>query len=237
VRDALVYAVQTGRVTEERIDESVRRILRLKGAFGLLEVGGQVESVLATRGQDVAEEISRLSITLLRDDSSMLPWAVGTRLLVITPDDGLRVYYPDANQRTPLGLALEDAGFQVRELTYRAKISGPQAEVRSLALSLANQYDAVLVGTWDAAISTMPSSAWQQALVPDIVRSNPRVIGIALRTPYDALLFPEVTTFLATYGGVPAQMRALAQVLLGTFTPVGVSPVALYIMAPEQLVH
>ena len=35
--DAIVTAVQTGDITESRIDESVRRILTLKAEWGLLE--------------------------------------------------------------------------------------------------------------------------------------------------------------------------------------------------------
>ena len=38
--DALTKAVESGEITEERLDESVLRILRLKQDFGLLEKSG-----------------------------------------------------------------------------------------------------------------------------------------------------------------------------------------------------
>ena len=224
----------TGRLSEERLDASVRRILTLKAAYGLFDLQTEARSQETLNGVQVADEIGRLSITLARDSAGLLPLAAGARLLVIAPDDGLRVYYQAALERTPLGLALGAAGFQVRELTYRARSDDAQAEVYWQALSLAAQYDAVLMGTWDAAIPTMGSSAWQQRLVPELLLRNPRLIGIALRTPYDVELFPTVSTFLATYGGVPAQMQALAAVLRGDEAPMGVFPVAVALEATPE---
>jgi beta-N-acetylhexosaminidase len=48
----------------------------------------------------------------------------------------------------------------------------------------------------------------------------------ALRSPYDATLFPTVPALL-TYGDVPASLEALADVLSGRATPRGTSPVRL----------
>ena len=46
----------------------------------------------------------------------------------------------------------------------------------------------------------------------------------ALRSPYDALLVPNVPALL-TYGDVPASLQALADVLAGRTRPPGTLPV------------
>jgi beta-N-acetylhexosaminidase len=225
VRDALLAAVQSGRISQERIDQSVRRILQLKAAYGLLGNPLPLPSVDSAANTALADRIGTQSITLVRDEARLIPLAAGTKVLVITPDDGLRVYYRDRNEKTALGLELAKAGFEVREILYKPKSGDPQDSARSLALQLADQYDVVIMGTWDASIDKMQSSPWQQALVPELLERNSRLIVVALRTPYDLKVFPEVQTYFATYGGVPAQMEALAKVLLGVQAAPGHLPV------------
>jgi beta-N-acetylhexosaminidase len=227
VRDALLAAVQSGRISQERIDQSVRRILQLKAAHGLLGNPLPLPSVDSAINAALADRIGTQSITLVRNDAHLIPLAPGTKVLVITPDDGLRVYYRDRDQKTALGVMLANAGFEVREILYKPRSDDLQDNTRYLALQLADQYDVVIMGTWDASIDKMLSSPWQQALVPDLLKRNSRLIMVALRTPYDLKVFPEVQTYFATYGGVPAQMEALAKVLLGVQAAPGQLPVPL----------
>lgn len=224
-RDALWTAVQTGRLTVERIDASVRRILQLKLAYGLLAPAAPAPAPDLTADAGLALRIGEESVTQLRDDAGVLPLAAGLRLLVITPEDGLRVYYRDGLAKTALGLQLAAAGFSVREILYKPKSNDPQAETRSVILQAAAQYDAVIFGTWDASIDQMPSSGWQRSMAAELLSRNSRVIDVALRTPYDLRVLPGLVTGLATYGGVPAQMQALAEVLTGQRQASGQLPV------------
>jgi beta-N-acetylhexosaminidase len=228
VRDGLLAAVHAGRISSERIDESVRRILRLKLAGGLLDPPLPFV-VDAAANAALARQVADQSLTLLWDSppDNLLPLEPGARLLVINPSDGLLLYSESAAQRTAVGRALAEVGFEVQELLYSARSFEAQSEVRSLVLSSAAHYDAVVLGTWDAAIEQMGSSAWQQDLVPELLARNPRLILLALRTPYDLKLFPEVPVGLAVYGAVPAQADALAAVLSGQQSANGHLPVPL----------
>ncbi|MEX0936160.1 MAG: glycoside hydrolase family 3 protein, partial [Gemmatimonadota bacterium] len=81
--DGVISAVLQGRISEGRIDASVRRILRAKAEVGLhRERTVDLEAVHRTVGVDahleVAEEIARRSLTLLRNERDLVPLA-GTR--------------------------------------------------------------------------------------------------------------------------------------------------------------
>ena len=80
---SIVSAAQSGRLTESRIDESLRRILSKKAELDIhRERTVDIESVHRTVGVEshttVAQEIADRSITLLRNERDLLPLA-GTR--------------------------------------------------------------------------------------------------------------------------------------------------------------
>src|SRR5690606_35832070 len=76
--DAVVAAVERGEIPEERIDRSVRRLLRAKGALRLHERRtvdlDRVADVVGSREHyAVAAEIAARSITAARDRDGLLP--------------------------------------------------------------------------------------------------------------------------------------------------------------------
>ena len=85
----LVDLVERGEITEERIDVSVRRILRLKMELGLFEDpmrGMRDASEIATeRDRKVAIQAARESVTLLKNENDLLPLRGTERVLVTGP--------------------------------------------------------------------------------------------------------------------------------------------------------
>ena len=79
---AVLDAVRSGRLTEERIDESVRRILIMKQNRGVLadplvDVAG-VGSVVGTPAhKSSAQEITDRTTTLVTDDAGLVPLPAG----------------------------------------------------------------------------------------------------------------------------------------------------------------
>jgi beta-glucosidase len=96
--DHVVALVEEGRLTEDRIDESVRRILALKVELGLFEeavpAAAERTEIGAAESQRLSLEAARQSITLLRNRGGMLPLDSGTRILVTGPasDDLVSVH-------------------------------------------------------------------------------------------------------------------------------------------------
>ncbi|MBI3975219.1 MAG: hypothetical protein HY334_02405 [Armatimonadetes bacterium] len=54
-----------------------------------------------------------------------------------------------------------------------------------------------------------------------------RLIVVAAGTPYDLATFPQVSTYLATYGREPAMLEAAARMLAGEIPPRGRLPVSI----------
>jgi beta-glucosidase len=87
--DDLLALVHEGSVPVSRIDESVRRILRLKYALGLFKNAQPDQAMLAQVGSTQSLAVSRQAaeeaVTLLKNDRGLLPLAKTARVLVTGP--------------------------------------------------------------------------------------------------------------------------------------------------------
>lgn len=84
---ALTRAVQAGAVSEERINDAVRRILTVKMTMGLFEHPFAATELIAQIGSPAHRELARLavakSLVLLKNDQQLLPLAKTTPRLFI----------------------------------------------------------------------------------------------------------------------------------------------------------
>lgn len=72
----LAKAVESGKVSESQLDESVRRVLRDKFALGLFDDPYVAEDPiklesLATEGKDLSQRLAAESVTLLKNDKGL----------------------------------------------------------------------------------------------------------------------------------------------------------------------
>ncbi|HGM7312518.1 TPA: exo 1,3/1,4-beta-D-glucan glucohydrolase [Stenotrophomonas maltophilia] len=88
--ETTLAAVKDGRITPQRLDDAVRRILRVKFRLGLFEagrpstraVGGQFALIGAPAHRAVARQAVRESLVLLKNQNSLLPLSPKQRILV-----------------------------------------------------------------------------------------------------------------------------------------------------------
>lgn len=205
----LVQAANEGKVSQEQLDASVRRILDAKEKFGILQpvlIANPAEAGARTatlEHHSLALELARKSITLLKDDASLLPLQPGEPLLVI---------------ETPAAKGLGSLlGASTLEIT-----NDPDHEAITTAVEMARKARKVIVTTTDAGL--YPG---QVKLVTELLAINPNIIIASVRTPYDIRLLPAVPTFLAAYGGNPPSLQAIADVLVGKVEASGVLPASL----------
>lgn len=87
--DHLIALAKEGAVPQSRIDEAVRRILRVKYELGLFENPGPNAALKANfarpESRQVSLEAARESITLLKNANNLLPLAKTTKVLVTGP--------------------------------------------------------------------------------------------------------------------------------------------------------
>jgi len=87
--DYLLDLVESGEISEERIDESVRRILRVKFSLGLFETPVTYPKDYPEFGSEkfrkVSLETARESITLLKNKNDILPFGKDAKVLITGP--------------------------------------------------------------------------------------------------------------------------------------------------------
>ncbi|MFG1709440.1 glycoside hydrolase family 3 protein [Nonomuraea sp. M3C6] len=223
--NAVLNAVRSGELTEERIDESVHRILRLKKQRGFFDGDQQVDEgkVLDRLGSPAHKALARVvadhSVTLVRNNAGVLPLTnTGQRVLVT----GYRNVTPPSVKIPPtdrLAKAIGDLGVTT-ELFETG--TAPNGATVNAAAAKANASDLVVVTTVNST-----SSASQRNLVNALLATGKPVIIVATRNPYDIAGFPNAPTYLATYSWEKPAMEATARVLFGRTDPKGKLPVTI----------
>jgi len=224
--DAVVGAVLDGRIEESRIEASVRRILIEKHRLGLLEermvdIDRVPEVVGIPAHQDIADEVARRSITLLRNDRDLLP-LLGTRtarVMSVTyrrDNDLFAGRYFDAalGARYPR-LRRETVGRDTPQRTYDALLT----EARRSNLVVVNLYITALSYQGTVALpeeTTDFLAALAEAGVPHIV--------VSFGNPYLLREIEGVQAYMLAWSGSEASQRAAAAALFGEFEIRGTTP-------------
>ncbi|WP_245765485.1 glycoside hydrolase family 3 protein [Nonomuraea jiangxiensis] len=223
--NAVLDAVRSGELTEERIDESVHRILRLKQRRGFFHGDQQVDERkvpdrLGTRAhQAVARTVADHSVTLVRNDARVLPLRNSRQRVLVT---GYRNVTPPSVKIPPaerLARAIGELGVTT-ELFETG--TAPAAATIEAAVTRANAADVVVVTTVNSA-----GSAAQRNLVNALLATGKPVVVVAARNPYDIASLPGAPTYLATYSWERPAMEATARVLFGRTKPSGRLPVTI----------
>lgn len=212
---AVLHAVQDGEISQDRIDQSVERILALKWKLGLfanpLADPHELSRLGRPGSQTIATRIADRSITLLKNEHEVLPLPAGTHVLVTGPR---------TTGCETLATSLQAMGIQTNVVETAGTPSSTEIEQ---AVDAAKQAQEVVVLT-----SNATNNVSQQQLVQALVARSPSVIVAAMDKPYDAtVLPPSIAAYLATYGNQPVTVRALAQVLAGHVHPSGKLPVTI----------
>ncbi|MDH2428426.1 glycoside hydrolase family 3 protein [Sphaerisporangium sp. TRM90804] len=222
--NAVLNAVRTGELTEERIDESVYRVLRLKKKRGLFRGDqqvneGQVPGRVGTPAhRALARVVADHSVTLVRNDAGALP-LTGTGRVLVT---GYRNVTPPSVKIPPAErLAAAIAGRGVTTELFETGTAPTPATVAA-AVAKAGAADAVVVATVNS-----KTSAAQRDLVNALLATGKPVVIVAARNPYDIADFPGAPAYLATYSWEKPAMEAAARVLFGQTRPTGRLPVTI----------
>ncbi|APU12365.1 MULTISPECIES: glycoside hydrolase family 3 protein [Actinoalloteichus] len=220
--DAVLAAVESGELTESRIEESVRRVLAMKWQRGvisdpLVDVDRVAEFVGNADHLAAAQQITDHTTIAMRNDAGLLPADAPASALVTGPDTTALAALADS---------LSQRGVQVRQ--HLTSASPTAAEIDE-AVGAAAEHDMTIALT-NAAWNE--SRAGQRELVRSLAGSDASLIAVATRDPYDAAYVEEATTWLATHSIGAQAMESLTRVVLGEIAPVGTLPVT--VPAPDD---
>jgi len=218
--NAMAAAVRDGRISRERLERSVRRVLELKRRLGLLErrtvaLDSIMGIVGSKRFQDEANDIAIRALTLVRDVGGRLHAlrARASRLALVA-------YADEAN--ASVGQYLTDLlrqGGDTVDYFRLWPMSGPLSYDSARAV-IARAPATVFVANvrpiaWRGNIA-LPDSLAQLVTATD--GSRPTVL-VSLGSPYLLNQTPSVHCYLIAWSGVRAAERAVALALLGK-TPI-----------------
>jgi beta-N-acetylhexosaminidase len=229
---ALVVAVEEGRVTEGRLDESVLRILRAKEDMGVdRERFVSIPEVSRVVGIPahvaVAQEIADRSLTLLKNDRDVLP-LLGTRsarVLSVSfrrPSDLLAGRFLNAGLRTRYP----------RLVTAQLDVDTPP-EAYDALLRRARTSDLVVVSLYVSVVTSSGSVAIPEetaAFIQELSDARVPHVVVSFGNPYLLSEFPDAQAYLLAWSGTEVTQRAVARALFGEIpiqgrTPTRIPPV------------
>ncbi len=224
-------AVKQGRLTEQRIEISVRKSLAAKYDLGLtqqrLTPFEDIDRIVGGKQTlELADEIAEHAITLVRNDEKLLPLTLAPtatvfNLAITNGDDRLVV-------AQPFVATLARSGRKV--VTVVLDDRSAEAEVKK-AIELAGKADLVIASLYGRVRSGQARSVGlpergANALQSLIDRKTP-MIGISFGNPYLLVGFPNLQTYLVAYGDMPSLQEAAAQAILGQNAITGRLPISL----------
>lgn len=227
--ETVMAAVTSGRLSESRIDASVRRILTAKARAGLRQ--GRLVDLNAVDGivdipahSSIAAEVAERSITLTQDRMNLVPLAADStkKTLVITyadPTDLIagRTFNSIISDRLPGA-----ATIRVDDRTTDAEYAALAARADSAELLLVSAY----VSPREFA-GTVGAQRGFTRFVEKFALSGKPIIVISFGSPYLLSAFPSVSSYLLAWGGSPVSQRAAALAVLGDREINGRLPISL----------
>ncbi|MCH7955580.1 MAG: serine hydrolase, partial [Candidatus Marinimicrobia bacterium] len=214
----VLQAVREGRISMERLNESVRRILRAKADLGLDKKPVYSEENLEKIMSDSkfawkAEKIANASMTLLRDDKNMIPFHAEKieKLLVLTVTDEVGTAWRGDTMNREAA---------VRVPNMKSLFVDPRSTEEEISQILieADSVDAILIGVyvkWRDRKGTISLPDTTVALLKNVFKIDKPMAVIAFGSPYTLRQIPEVPSYLVAYETVSLAQRAAIRALFG----------------------
>ncbi len=228
-RAALRDAVLDGRLSPAAVEQSLERIAALSRRLHDPGERPPLDSVGSAQHQAAALAAARRAVVVIRDPKGLLPLSLtrAERLLVVEFASAQPVVAVEDGRgtvQTALGPWIGSGGPRLHEQVRSLDPAGHEYKQILMAAGAAH---AILVLTCRA--TAHPAQA---RVVADLVMLGKRVIVVAGREPYDAVVVPKEATVVASFGVDPHAMQATADVIMGRERPVGTLPVVLPADAP-----
>jgi beta-glucosidase-like glycosyl hydrolase/CubicO group peptidase (beta-lactamase class C family) len=225
---ALIEAVKSRRISKERLDASVRRLLQAKARLALdqnrlVDIPKLNEKFGRTDWQEEAQAISDRGVTLLRDNQHLLPLdgTKPTRALLVS-------LYAD-----PEPYPAADLEPQLRErfdslVALRADTRFVRAN--TLQLPPPDSYDIAILALF-VRVSDRKGNvdvpAEQLSVIDQVYGAGRPVITLGLGSPYLIERFPQAGTWLSAFGISDVAQISLARALFGEIPVRGHLPVTI----------
>ncbi|MEO6051784.1 MAG: glycoside hydrolase family 3 N-terminal domain-containing protein [Pyrinomonadaceae bacterium] len=227
--NGLIEAVKSGRVTEARLKESVRKILAWKYELGLYQQKitplDPIDQIVSTKDvAALANEIGEKAITLVRNDAGAIPLDRSKKVAVLGVSNG---FDGPATMGTLVN-TLRVNGVKFSPVYLQENSTAEQV---AAARQVVDAADTVIVGLFGRVRTGAKNSVGipenGAAILRDLIAADKNVVGISFGNPYILGDFPAMKTYLVAYGDMSSLQRAAAYSILGTQNITGRLPISL----------
>jgi beta-N-acetylhexosaminidase len=224
---SVLAAVQSGRLTRQRIQASVVKLLAAKERLGLdrkrsvdVESIGDVidEPAVNERAQEIADRAA----TLVRNGGNMLPLAAPDHTCFVTMNESR--YSTDGVVFTQ---QVRKRSSQASVLALDGTMTRPQVDDAMQKLPECAQYAVAAFAPVNAGAGTVAMSSELSRALESLIDSGKPVALVALGNPYLLRAYPRVTAYLATFSTVAPSEIAAVKALWGEIAIRGHLPVTI----------
>lgn len=222
--DALLKALQSGRITQERLDRSVERILREKQKIDISSfLSGKCPDTqnhdLFTGNRALAERIAEKAITAY-GKQNFFHAGEDERFLFIAPTPAAVTMLDEKDGAFSAVGAIQKAFPKAVCTEYSSNLDSHEAE--QLKGIFHGDYSRIFFCTYNAHLNQN-----QQELLQYAMSSGKQVGVIALRNPFDLQYCTGAAAVLLTYEYTPTSINALVRLFQGRIVPQGRLPIGI----------
>lgn len=204
--DAVVNAVQTGDISEDRLNESVRRILTLKEKRGVLNFDPSArtaekaeEAVGSSLNRDLERKIAAAAVTVVKNEDNTLPFKVQT-------GDHVLLLGAFENEVPGLDLGMRRLiadGVLPKDTSFVAKNFTKESTLDSLKEDLEKATHIVVISEIGYE-GQLDKDFWRTKIPTEIVNyantNHKKAAVLSISKPYDVANYPAAKAILAVYG-------------------------------------
>ncbi|WP_378956830.1 glycoside hydrolase family 3 N-terminal domain-containing protein [Pelosinus sp. sgz500959] len=228
----VIEAIKTGVISEERINESVKRILRLKRQW--ITPKNIPRSMLLAAAQSIvsSKEHKEQERTLAYEAVTLLKNEEGTLPLTVKRDSRIVVAAPRPEILNVMGEAvltqMKAGGHQKAKITAISYENF--GELTADQKKMIDESDTIILATYSSTLASRTpgqtaSASFAAALTQYADLSDKKLIVIATGTPYDILYLQRAKAYLAVYGTNSANIQAGMAAIFASINPSGRLPV------------
>lgn len=236
----LLAAVKSGRITSERLNESVRRQLAWKHELGLFNdrmanIDSMDRTISGTDSIKLSDEIATKAITLVRNDEGAIPLDRSKKTVVLGISNGfdgpntMAAFRSSMSMGRPLSPGTDNgtsggvSAYYLQENSLPEQFAAARRGVMSADIVVVGMYGRVRSGARNSV--GIPDAG--AAIIREALDAGKKVIGVSFGNPYILSSFPELKTYVVSYGDMASLQRATARVLLGQQDVTGRLPISL----------
>ena len=216
---ALMNAVQNGTISENRINDSVKRILMKKIKYGLIDkyqAEGKDISELLKTNKEMNLRFAKESLTLLKGTFNGLDQSKST--LIIAPEKSENVNFAKYAKEYLISKGMTNCEYEV------VSSNMTESEVTA-SIEKVKQYEQIVL-----AFNNVKVKAYETTInfVNSVAAMEKELVVVALETPYDLMVYDKekIKTYICIYNYQEVTVQALSMYLNGEFTAQGKFPLS-----------